>query len=317
MGLEHSHPHSLDARGTGRATLAQAFGLTALILAAEVGAALWSHSLALLADAGHMVTDVAALGLAWFALRQAERPADERRTYGYQRAGILAALANAAVLIVVVVAIGYEAVRRLAHPQAVDGRVVALAALLALITNGYIASRLHAGGDDLNVRAAMLHVLGDLAASAGVLAAGAVIWLTGWLPADPLVSIGVAVLIAVGALRLVLDTTHILLEGAPRNLDVAELRREIHLTDGVAEVHDLHVWSLSGTESALSAHVVAARRDLSGEDAEHLVRSLEQRLCDRFGIGHTTIQVEVCHPCQEEAHGPGAPAHNHPHPAAP
>lgn len=307
--MAHAHIHSRGSRGA----LAQALVLTAAVLAVEVVAALLSHSLALLADAGHLLTDVAALALSWFAVRQSARPADERRTYGYQRAGILAALLNAAVLIVVVLAIGYEAVRRLAAPEPVNGVVVAVAALVAIAVNGYIATRLHGQAADLNVRAVLLHVLGDLAASAGVLVSGVVIWLTGWLPADPLISLVVGVLIAVGALRLLLDTVHILLEGVPEGLDVAALRREMSAADGIAEVHDLHVWSLSGTETALSAHVVAARRDLSGEDAEHLVRDLEARVCERFGIGHTTIQVEVCHPCEGEAHGDGAAAHNHPH----
>lgn len=297
----------------GRA-LAQAFALTSVVLVVEVVAGLWAHSLALLADAGHLTTDVFALGLAWFAVRQAARPADERRTYGYQRAGILAALVNAMVLVLVVFAIGYEAVRRLADASPVDGRVVIGAALVAIASNAFIATRLRGDDGDLNVRAALLHVLGDLAASLAVVAAGVVILLTGWLPADPLVSMVVAVLIAYGATRLVLDTTHILLEGVPRGLDMAALRSAIEAEPEVSEVHDLHVWSLSGSESALSAHVVASRQGLSGEDAEHIVRDLERVLCDHFGIGHTTIQVEVCHPCVGDPHEAGVAQHNHPHP---
>lgn len=301
-----------------RTALAQALVLTLVVLVVEVAGGLASHSLALLADAGHILTDVVALGLAWFALRQAARPADERRTYGYQRAGILSALVNGAVLVAVVFAVLYEALRRLASAQTVDGRLVIATALIAVAVNLFIAVRLRGSSSsgDLNVRAALLHVVGDLAASAGVVVAGVVILTTGWLPADPLVSIGISLLIAWSALRLVLDTTNILLEGAPRGLDMAALRAAIESAPGVREVHDLHVWSLSGSDLALSAHVVAADPELSGEDSEHLMRALEQILCDRFGIGHTTIQVEVCHPCVEEAHGVGAGAgtHNHPHP---
>jgi cobalt-zinc-cadmium efflux system protein len=310
----HTRSH-LHGRASGGA-LAQAFALTAVVLAVEVAGGLLSHSLALLADAGHILTDVVALGLAWFAVRQAARPADERRTYGYQRAGILSALVNGALLVLVVFAVLYEAVRRLAQAEPVDGRIVIATAAVAVVVNLFIAVKLHGEGGhgDLNVRAALLHVLGDLAASAGVILAGIVILLTGWLPIDPLVSIGISLLIAWSGVRLVAETTNILLEGTPAGLDMAQLRAQMESTSGVGGVHDLHVWALSGTERALSAHVVAADPELSGEDAEHLVRRLEQVLCDRFDLGHTTIQVEVCHPCADDPHGAGAGAHNHPHP---
>jgi cobalt-zinc-cadmium efflux system protein len=309
----HRHPHD-HGHATGSA-LAQAFLLTAVVLAVEVVGGLLSHSLALLADAGHILTDVVTLGLAWFAVRQAARPADERRTYGYQRAGILSALLNGALLVLVVFAVLFEALRRLAQAEPVDGRIVIGTAAVAVAVNLFIALRLRGEGaeGDLNMRAALLHVLGDLAASIGVIVAGVVILLTGWLPADALVSIGISLLIAWSGLRLVAETTNVLLEGAPSGVDMARLRMAIESTAGVGSVHDLHVWALSGTERALSAHVVASDPELSGEDAEHLVRRLEQILCDEFDLGHTTIQVEVCHPCADDPHGGGAGAHNHPH----
>lgn len=301
-----------NADGAGRA-LAQGLVLTLVILLIEAGAGLAAHSLALLADAGHMLADVSALGLAWFALAQSRRPADDRRTYGYHRVGILAALANTVVLVLVVAWVALEAVQRLQHPVAVQGRLMLGAATLAVAANAYIAFRLHRAHADLGVRAAALHVLGDLAASVGVVLAAIVILATGWLYADPLISLAVAALIAWGAVRICLEIVQILLEGTPRGLDTAQLRREIEAWPGVTGAHDLHAWSLSDQQVALSCHVVVDE-GLTAAQGEHLVRELESRVCDRFGIGHTTIQVEACHPCDEgDVHAPGA--HNHPHTA--
>lgn len=307
MHERHAHPVSQGA-------LAQAFVLTALVLAVEVAGGLVGHSLALLADAGHVLTDVVVMALGWIAVRQAARPADDRRTFGYQRAGILVALLNGGLLVLVVFAVMYQAFLRLSHPQPVEGRVVVGTALVAIAVNGYIATRLRSQHHDYNARAVLLHAFSDLAASVGVVVSGVIVLLTGFFAVDPLVSIAISLLILWSAVRLVLDTTNILLEGMPRHLDLGELRAAMHAVPSVAGIHDLHVWTLSGSDLALSAHVVAADPDLSGEDGEHLVRALEQILCDRFAIGHTTIQVEVCHPCAGEPHVTGAGAHNHPHP---
>jgi cobalt-zinc-cadmium efflux system protein len=292
-------------------TLKPAFLLTVLILVVEVVAGLAAHSLALLADAGHLVTDVVALGLAWFAVAQARRPADARRTYGYHRVGILTAMFNGATLLVIVLAIGIEAARRLANPEPVQGGLVIGAALLAIAVNAFIALRLHGEHENLNVRAALLHVVGDLAASVGVVLAGAIILLTGWLYADPLVSIGIAALIAWSAIRIVVDTTNILLEGMPKGLQLATVHEAIASVQGVEGVHDLHVWSISPQQVALSAHIVVTEEQ-SAAEGEHLVREIEERVCERFEIAHTTIQIEACHPCADEGlHG--VDYHNHPH----
>jgi cobalt-zinc-cadmium efflux system protein len=304
--LSEQHHHDL----TGRA-LRQAFLLTALILVVETGAGLLCHSLALLADAGHILTDVVALGLAWFAVLQANRPADAQRTYGYHRVGILAAMANGAALILIVVVVAYEAARRFAHPEPVNGGLVIVSALVAVAVNTFIAVRLRGNERNLNVRAALLHVLGDLAASIGVIVAGVVILLTGWLYADPIVSLGITALIAFSAIRIVLDTMNVLLEGVPGGIELEAVRRTIAAAPGVNSVHDLHVWSLSGEEIALSCHVVVAE-ELLAADSEHLVRQVEASICGKFGIGHTTIQVEACHPCDATV-GHGAGVHNHPH----
>jgi cobalt-zinc-cadmium efflux system protein len=286
-----------------------ALGLTAGILLVELAGGLLSHSLALLSDAGHVLTDVFALGLAWFAIEQSKRPADQRRSYGYQRVGILAALLNSAVLIVIVVAIAIEAVRRLMTPQHVEGGIVIVTALVAIAINAFVIVTLRAQADNLNLRAALLHVTGDVASSAGVVIAGAIILLTGWLYIDPLLSIAIAALIAYGAWRIVRETVNLLMEGTPPDVDLDAVTEQITNTPKVSDVHDLHVWALSSEQLALSCHVVVG--DVSLSEAEHVVRDLEHRLCDRFAIGHTTIQVESCHPCGEIHHGPGE--HNHPH----
>ena len=291
------------------ARLRLGLALTLAVLLIEFAGGLFSHSLALLSDAGHVLTDVFALGLAWFAVEQSKRPADQRRTYGYQRVSILAALLNAITLIVIVLAIAIEAVRRLMDPAPVQGGLVIATALVAIAINAFVILTLRGDGDNLNLRAAMLHVTGDVAASVGVAIAGAVILLTGWLPIDPLLSLAIAALIAYGAWGIVRETVNLLLEGTPREVDLAAVRTEITGTKLVTGVHDLHVWALSSDEMALSCHIVID--DTSLGDAEHVVRDLESKLCDRFAIGHTTIQVESCHPCGEINHGAGE--HNHPH----
>jgi cobalt-zinc-cadmium efflux system protein len=291
--------------------LKEAFLLTVLILLVEAVAGVASHSLALLADAGHILTDVIALGLAWFAVEQAKRPADARRTYGYHRVGILTAMINGATLIAIVAAVAIEAVRRLSQPEPVQGWLVIGAAGVAIAVNAFITFRLkdHEHGN-INVRAALLHIVGDLAASAGVLAAGAVILLTGWLLADPIISLCIAALIAWGAIRIVLETGNILLEGVPKGLDLTAISATISGMKGVEGQHDLHVWAIAPHQVALSCHVVVSDERLA--EGEHVMRRVEQALCERFGIGHTTIQVEACHQCDVSA-GHLAGEHNHPH----
>jgi cobalt-zinc-cadmium efflux system protein len=292
---------------SGRLRLA--LGLTLAILVIELAGGLVSHSLALLSVAGHVLTDVFALGLAWFAVAQARRPADRRRSYGYHRVSVLAAFVNAITLIVIVLAIAVEAVRRLMAPAPVEGGIVIATALVAIAINTFVLLTLRSESHNLNLRAALLHVTGDLAAAAGVVVAGAVILLTGWTYIDPLLSLAIAALIAYGAFGIVRETSNLLMEGTPRGVDLASVTREITGTSFVTGVHDLHVWALSSDEVALSCHIVID--DTSLGNAEHVVRDIESRLCDRFDIGHTTIQVESCHPCGEITHGAGE--HNHPH----
>jgi cobalt-zinc-cadmium efflux system protein len=286
-----------------------ALGLTLGVLLIELAGGLLSHSLALLSDAGHVLTDVFALGLAWFAVEQSHRPGDQRRSYGYQRVGILAALVNAVALVVIVIAIAWEAVQRFVAPQPVQGGLVVVTAVVGLAINTFVLLNLRGEAQNMNLRAAVLHVAGDVGASIGVVVSGAVILLTGWLFVDPLLSLGIAALIAFGAWGIIRETVNLLMEGTPRSVDVASVTAEIQKTAHVTQVHDLHVWALSAESVALSAHVVLD--DIPLGDAEHVVRDLEHRLCEKFDIGHTTIQVESCHPCGEITHGVGD--HNHPH----
>jgi cobalt-zinc-cadmium efflux system protein len=279
---------------TGR-RLRMAFFLTAMILIVELAGGVISHSLALLSDAGHVLTDIVALGLAWFATVQAERPANERKTYGYHRIGILAALANAVTLILIVLAIAYEAYRRLQQPPAVTPTLMFVAAAVGIAVNLYIAVGFRKEGrENLNVRAALLHVLGDVGASVGVIIGGLVIVLTRWYPADPIISLGIAVLIAWRILR---ETVDILMEATPKGLNVAQLVRDVVRVPGVADVHDLHVWSIAGGMNALSAHVqVEGDQPLS--TCDELLGTLNGILANRYKITHTTIQFEYagCNP---------------------
>jgi cobalt-zinc-cadmium efflux system protein len=297
----------LEAVISGR--LRKALLLTFIILAVELTGAVLSHSLALFSDAGHVTTDILALGLAWFAVEQTKRPADDKRSFGYHRAGILAATANGATLIVLVFVIAYEAVQRLTHPEPVQGAIVIVSALVGVSVNGYIAFSMRGQGRNLNIRAALLHALGDLAASVGVIIAGAVILLTGWTFIDPLVSILIAALIGWNAFKIVTETVNILLEGTPRSVSLQRIASAIRGTDGVQSMHDLHVWSISAENLACSCHIVVADQSLAA--SERVMRAVEEKLCGDFAIGHTTIQVENCTPCHEEAEH--LMHHNHAH----
>src|SRR5207245_2865948 len=230
----------IGEQGRG-ATLRMALALTVPLLVVAFAGGLISHSLALLADAGHILTDVFALGLAWFAVEQSKRPADKRRSYGYQRVSILAALVNSVTLVIIVIAIAYEAVRRLASPEPVQGEVVIVTALIGIAVNSFVIFGLRGENKSLNMRAAFLHVAGDIGASVGVVIAGAVILLTGWLYIDPILSLGIAALIAFGAWRIVRETVNLLLEGTPPDIDMSAVIVEITNTSRVWCLHDMTV----------------------------------------------------------------------------
>lgn len=297
----HSHNHHHDHHDhhdhlahLTRNRLRLAFVLTFFILAAEVAGGLFGNSLALFSDAGHVVTDLFALGLAWFAGAQAERPANKRNTFGYHRVGILAALTNAVTLIVIAIWITYEAIGRLMRPEPVHPLVMFASAGVGIVVNLVIVLWLGGEGhDNLNVRGAWLHAMGDVGASVGVVIAGVIILLTGWTLADPLLSVGIAVLIAISAVRLVRETIAILMESAPSNVPVDKVANDILGMKGVSNVHDLHVWNITSSVCALSCHVVVNERDSAVNEKPPMLDRISRMLLDKYHIHHTTIQIET------------------------
>ena len=247
-----------------------------------------SGSLALLSDAAHMATDSSALALGALAAWIARKPPSQRHSYGLQRAEVIGALVNALLMVAVVVAIFMAALRRLDAPQPVDGGIVIVIAFLGLAVNAAVAWILTRGTRTLNVRAALLHVLGDLLGSVGALAAGVVIYVTGWLPIDPILSMFISVLILASSFRLLYDVTHVLLEGVPRQLDYEAVGRAMAGVHGIEEIHDLHIWALSSMSFSLSAHVRIADMD----DWPAVLGRLSELLSREFSIEHVTLQPE-------------------------
>jgi cobalt-zinc-cadmium efflux system protein len=282
----HDHTHGMVGRN-----LRIAFFLTICVLLAEVAGGLLANSLALLSDAGHVVTDLFALGLAWFASVQATRPSNERKTFGYHRVGILAALLNALMLLLLSIFIIWEAVQRFQHPESIQPLIMFVSASIGIIVNLFIGFGLRKeGSDNLNVRAAMLHVFGDVGVSLGVIVAGLIVLLTGWTTVDPLLSIFVAILMAAGCWNVLRETIEILLEAAPRNVSLVRLVKDIKSVVGVQDVHDLHVWTIAGGMHALSCHVVIDNIPPSASSS--ILRSITDVLNDNYRINHSTIQFE-------------------------
>jgi cobalt-zinc-cadmium efflux system protein len=284
-GHHHDHTHCM-----AKQTLRLAFFLTIIILVAELLGGFFANSLALLSDAGHVVTDIFALGLAWFAVVQAERPANARKTFGYHRVGILAALANAVTLIVVAIVIVLEAIQRFQHPEPIQPLIMFVSAGIGIAVNLYIGFGLRKESGSLNVRAATLHVFGDIGASVGVIVAGIIILLTRWTLIDPILSIGIALLIAVGAVRILRETTDILLESVPKDISMPKLVADMKRVNGVQDVHDLHVWSIASGMPSLSCHVLID--DLPPSGSSPILQSLNDLLSERYHIEHSTIQFE-------------------------
>lgn len=272
-----------------------AIALTAVTLIAEVIGGFWTNSLALLSDAAHVFMDLFALVLSLAAIRLARFPATDRRTYGWHRAEILASLVNGLTLLLIAFGILGEAWQRLLHPEAVKSKEMFIIATLGLVMNLVVASRLHRHAhDDLNVRSAFLHVVGDAIASVGVIAGGIVMLFTGWYVLDAVISIAIVLIIGFGALRLLREAGHILLEGVPPHLDLNRVLAQMLAVKGVNDIHHLHVWSICSHITALSAHIDVAP-DHRGRQGE-IVGELEQLLEHDFHITHTTLQAE-CASC--------------------
>jgi cobalt-zinc-cadmium efflux system protein len=290
----HSHlrrdgPRHDHARETSQRTLLIVLALTFGYMLAEAIGGYFANSLALLSDAGHMLTDVAALTLSLFAVRFALRPATPRKTYGFYRLEILAALANGVTLIVLSILICVEAYRRLRNPETVKGWTLISISIGGLVVNLISAWKLsHSHDDNLNVRGALLHVLGDLLGSVAAIAAGVMIVWRGWIWADPIFSMVISGLIIYSSWRLVADAVNVLLEGTPSHINAAAVQEAMRTVGGVRAVHDLHIWTITSGRHAVTAHVVI--NDAS--ESYRVLREVREMLADRFDLTHSTIQIE-------------------------
>ena len=305
----HAHVH-----GSARTSklLRVALLLTLAYIAVTVIAGIKAHSLALLSEAGHNVSDFLALLLSWVAVYLGTRPPTATKTFGYQRAGVLAAFVNALTLVVVAIYIFVEAARRMVSPVAVHARTMMIVAAAGVVMNGIIALMLHGSSHDVNVRSAFIHMLGDTLSTAAVIVGGWVILFTGKTWVDPVLSFGIGALILWSSFGIIRETLNILLEGTPKGVSMDLLADAMKQVDGVRDVHDLHVWSIGSEMHALSCHIAIA--DIPPSASEAILRDVKERLAVQFRIHHTTIQFE--HENCETAHGCVMPvgmeeAHHH------
>ena len=293
MGAGHSHHDHRHSHGAADFSRAFALGiaLNAGFVVVEIVYGFQANSMALLSDAGHNFSDVLGLMVAWAGGALARRGSSPRFTYGFKKASILAALINALLLFVAVGAIGAEAIRRLAHPSVAHGETIMVVAAIGIAINAITALLFVGGRHDINVRGAFLHMVADATVSAAVVFAGLVIFLTGQQWVDPVMSLAVSVVILWGSIGLLRESVWMSLAGVPEGIDVDQVEAALAELDGVEAVHDLHVWPLSTTETALTAHIVTARADYP----DALLASARAVLHDRFHIEHCTLQVEREH----------------------
>ncbi|WP_226487309.1 cation diffusion facilitator family transporter [Streptomyces parvulus] len=308
MGAGHDHGHAHGAPPGGTATAAYrgrlrvALGITLTVMVVEIVGGVLADSLALIADAAHMATDALGLGMALLAIHFASRPASDRRTFGYARAEILAALANCLLLLGVGGYVLYEAIERFITPAGAQGGLTVVFGAIGLVANMVSLSLLVRGQkDSLNVRGAFLEVAADALGSLAVIVSALVILATGWQPADPIASLLIGLMIVPRTLRLLRETLDVLLEAAPKGVDIAEVRAHILALDGVEDVHDLHAWTITSGMPVLSAHVVVSGETLSAIGHEKMLHELQGCLGDHFDVEHCTFQLEPGGHAEHEA----------------
>jgi len=288
LPLDATCVHQAPDRRESARRMAWVLGLTVLVIVAEAVGGWASHSLALLADAGHMLTDAGALGIALVVARLAQRPATAERTFGLLRLEIFAAFVNGAVLLAIAVGIGVEALRRFAAPPPIGAGILIGVAGAGLVANLVSARILHHGHDhSLNQRGAYLHVLSDVLGSVGAIGAGLVVLATGWSLADPIISVGIGLLIVNGSLRLVKESVDVLLEATPRHIALSHVHDQIASVPGVTSVHDLHVWTVTSGVVAMSGHLVVR----NPADNQRILEEVQERM-GKLKIGHVTVQME-------------------------
>lgn len=323
------YTRTMHAHGEGNAAIQRILKfsllLTFLYILATFVFGVRAHSLALISEAGHNVSDFAALGLSFVAVWLQGRPASESRSFGYQRAGVLAGFVNALSLLVLALWIAVDAVLRLLHPVPVEPRLMMLVAAAGVVMNGAIAALLWRFSGDVNIRSVFVHMLGDTVSTAAVIVGGLLIALTHQQWIDPVLSFVIAVMILWSSYGIVRETLHILLEGTPRSVDVEELRSAMRHVPGVVDVHDLHIWSLTSQSHAMACHVQVG--EMSVGESEALLQRINHQVKDHFGVHHTTIQLEVsgcetvdgcCSPPKPDVidghshhhHGPGGHSHH-------
>ncbi len=296
MNDSHTHSHFSDVSKQHTARLAASLLITLAFVFVEAAAGVWSNSLALLTDAAHNFTDVLALALSWHAIWLAARPANPRRTYGYHRAGILVALFNSTTLALIACGIFYEAYHRFIAPPQVDARILTLVAAIAFVVNLGTALLVRRGSEnDLNMRSAFVHLAGDAASTFAAILAGIGIALTGWQWLDPLVSVLIGGLILWNAGSIIRETLNILVEGTPRDIDLSAIVRDLKHVNGVNDVHDLHVWSITQSMRSLSAHI--ATDDIPISASAPIKHEISELLFHKYRIAHATLQFE-CAGCQ-------------------
>jgi cobalt-zinc-cadmium efflux system protein len=290
------HSHFGDVANQTTKRLALSLSLTAVFVLVEIAAGIWGNSLALLTDAAHNFTDVIALGLSWYALRIAAKPANAGKTFGYHRVGILVALVNSTTLILIALGIFYEAWRRFISPPEVNAPILIGVGIVAFIINLVTALLIKKGSEnDLNLRSAFLHLMGDVLSTLGAVFAGVLIFFTKWNWLDPLVSVLIGAFILWSAWGILRQSIHILLESAPKNVDMKGMLNDVLQVEGVRGVHDLHVWSISESLRMLSAHVVTD--DVSTSSSMAIQQKINEILTYRHNIQHATLQME-CEGCK-------------------